>query len=63
MATWSVSSGRASRVSENDDRELKSLCLVHRHDPHALDAFFNNRGLVGFAPLGVSLEFLDEGAE
>ena len=36
---------------------------MYGHDPHALDAFFNNRGLIGFAPLGVSLEFLDEGAE
>ena len=63
MSAWGVSSGGASRVSENHHREFQALCLVYGHDPHALDAFFNNRGLVGFAPLGVSLEFLDEGPE
>ena len=36
---------------------------MYGHDAHAFDAFFDNRGLIGFAPLGVILEFLDKGPE
>src|ERR1700727_2983893 len=63
MPAWRVSRGPASRVSENHHGEIQALCLVYSHDPHALNAFFNNRGLIGFSLLGVSLEFLDEGPE
>ena len=63
MSAWRVSRGPASRVSENHHWEFQALCLVYGHDPHALDAFFDNRGLIGLSLLGVSLEFLDEGPE
>ena len=63
MSAWRVSRGAASRVSKNHYWEFQALCLVYGHDPHALDAFFDNRGLIGFAPLSVILEFLDKGSE
>jgi hypothetical protein len=63
MAAWRVTRRTASRIGENYDRKFQTLGLVHSHHPHTFNPFFDDRGLIGFAPLGVGLEFLDEASE
>ena len=63
MTARRVTSRVANRVSEDHHWKFQALDLVYGHDPHALGALFDDRSLVGLAALGVSIEFLDEGAE
>ena len=50
-------------VRQDHDRKLEPLRPVHGHDPHALGALLDDRGLARGAALRVRVEPLDEGPE
>src|SRR5260370_16577439 len=53
----------ASRIGEDDDRELEALGAMHRHDAHTLGALLDDWRLARLVALGARFEFIDEGAK
>jgi hypothetical protein len=50
-------------VGEDHDRKLEALGLVHRHQPHAVAALFENRRFGRLAAIRLLAQFFDEASE
>ena len=57
MTTGIVPAQAAGQIREDDDRELKALGLVHRHQPHPVAALFQDRR---FRAGKIHTKFVDE---
>ena len=62
IAARVVAAHAAGQVGEDHDRELEALGLVHRHQPDAVAALFEDRRLGRFAGRG-GPQLVDEAAE
>src|ERR1700720_2412299 len=53
----------ARDIGQYDDRELKALRTMDRHDAHALGPFLDDRRLARLVTLGARFELVDERAK